>query len=88
MHWYNWNIVESGIKHHNPNKTQPVSVWVLSWYNIGLNTTDSCSHGVFFITLPVNLITDLKQRHNLFIVLNLDFKMEFSVINNKKGFSE
>jgi hypothetical protein len=24
---YNWNIVESGIKHHKPNQTKPINLW-------------------------------------------------------------
>ena len=36
--WYSWNIVESGIKHHNPNPISPIK-WFLhstrcTWYNI------------------------------------------------------
>ena len=31
---YSWNIVESGIKHHNPN---PIKIWQTNWLN-AINT--------------------------------------------------
>ena len=30
--WYNWNIVKSGIKHHQTNKLIYLIVYILTWY--------------------------------------------------------
>jgi len=32
--WYNWNIVESGIKHHKPTKSD--ILWLLFWNSVAL----------------------------------------------------
>jgi hypothetical protein len=41
---YNWNMVESGIKHHNPNSNmQTLRIWIPFTFNKSIKT--DISHG-------------------------------------------
>ena len=83
--WYNWNTVESGVKHYNSNTYHPIQIYVIQDTSTNKNDRNDIAEKLLKVTLNTITLTLTLESKIVLFRANIKRRLIFSCTRHVSG---